>query len=408
MLTLAWRNVWRQRRRSVTTAAAVALVVLIAVLFYSMGGALTNSFYQDVTARAGHVQVHVQGYRDETDLAGRLMRPANALERRVAAAAPGAKVAGVLQVPALLAGPERSRTAAVIGADWPLSLRSTATGRTLVSGDWETAADPTGIVLGRALATALQVSPGDTVSVYAPGTEGLGAGAYRVRGIVGLDDPAAEAATAYLPLAAAQELAAPNAVERIEVRLPGLHDLRSDAEVQATADGLRRALGGDLEVETWRQLDPTMLAIVKAMNPVLYGMSLFFYILAGLLVMNTVYLGLIERVRELGLLVALGAPGSTVVRMILTESVLLCGTGAVVGAAAGLGIVAALAPGFSLPGFEGLYAAIGIAPVLYPSVGPGQVAFALGFALATGLGAASWPALLATRISPVEAMRHTA
>jgi len=144
------------------------------------------------------------------------------------------------------------------------------------------------------------------------------------------------------------------------------------------------------------------------MDPILYGMSLIFYVLAGLLVLNTVYLSLIERVREFGLVIALGAEGRQVVLMILTESVLLCLTGAAVGLAAGLAAVAALAPGFSLPGFEGLYAALGISPILYPSVSPGQVTFALIFALVTAVAAALWPALLATRIEPVEAMRHTA
>jgi len=408
MLSLAWRNLWRQRRRSLTTAAAVALVVLISILFYSMGGALTNSFYQDVTRRAGHIQVHVAGYRDLVDLRDRLLRPADALERTILEAAPNAVVFGVLQVPALIGGPSRSRGVAVLGEDRPPALGESGSGRTLVAGTLLQPGDPRGIVLGAALADALQVGVGDEVSVYAPVTEGTGASLYTVRGLVHLDDPTAEAATAYLSLAASQELAAPDAVERFEVHFPFLHDMRSEGVVAASADRLARALGPGYAVETWRELDPTLLGLVKAMNPILYGMSLIFYVLAGLLVLNTVYLSLIERVREFGLVIALGAAGRQVVLMILTESVLLCLTGAAVGLAAGLGAVAALAPGFSLPGFEGLYAALGISPVLYPSVSAGQVTFALIFALLTAIAAALWPALLATRIEPVEAMRHTA
>lgn len=407
MLALAWRNVWRQRRRSATTAAAVGLVVLIAILFYSMGGALTNSFYQDVTARAGHIEVHVAGYRDAIDFRARLLRPAGTLSARVAGTAPAADVVGVLDVPALLAGAARSRAVAVVGRDRSPSGAPDAAGE-LVAGTYPGAEDQSAIVLGRALADALKVNLGDVVSVYAPATDGLGAAAYRVRGLVRLDDPTREAATAYLPLAAAQELAAPDAVERFDIHFPAVHTLRDDPTVAAAASALRRSLGPGYEVETWRQLDPTMVALVNAMDPVLYGMSLFFYVLAGLLVMNTVYLGLIERVREFGLVVALGARGATVVRMIVTESVLLCLSGAVLGGAAGLAAVAALAPGFSIPGFEGLYAALGIAPVLYPSVSPDQVAVAVLFALATGVLAALWPALLATRIVPAEAMRHAA
>ncbi|MEJ2288517.1 MAG: FtsX-like permease family protein [Deinococcales bacterium] len=408
MLNLAWRNIWRQRRRSVTTAAAVALVVLISILFYSMGGALTNSFYQDVTQRAGHLQVHVAGYRDLVDVRDRLMRPAGALQAAIERDAPGAVVFGVLQVPALMGSEARSRGIAVLGEDRPAALGQSGSGRTLTAGRLPAPGDLTGVALGAALAEALHVGVGDEVSLYAPGTEGTGAGLYRVVGLVHLDDPSTEASTAYLSLAAAQELAAPDAVERFEIHYPSLHDLRSEDLVFTTADRLRQALGSSYAVETWRQLDPTLLGLVKAMNPILYGMSLFFYVLAGLLVMNTVYLSLIERVREFGLVIALGAEGRQVVRMILSESILLCLTGAAVGLAAGLGAVAALAPGFTLPGFEGLYQALGISPVLYPSVTGGQVAFALVFAVATAVLAALWPALLATRIEPVEAMRHTA
>jgi ABC-type lipoprotein release transport system permease subunit len=408
VLSLAWRNLWRQRRRSFTTAAAVALVVLISILFYSMGGALTNSFYQDVTQRAGHLQVHVKGYRDKVDLRDRLLRPADTLLATVAQAAPGGVVFGVLQVPALVASGSRSRGAAVLGEDRPPTLGESGSGRTLLAGSLVPPGDRSDIVLGAGLADALHVGIGDEVSVYAPGTEGIGAARYSVRGLVHLDDPTAEASTAYLSLAAAQELAAPDAVGRFEVHFPSLHDMRSEAVVSATAHRLEQVLGAGYAVETWRELDPTLLGLVKMMNPILYGMSLIFYVLAGLLVLNTVYLSLIERVREFGLVIALGAEGRQVVRMILTESVLLCLSGAAVGLAAGLGAVAALAPGFELPAFEGLYAALGISPVLYPSVTVGQVTFALVFALATAIAAALWPAMLATRIEPVEAMRHTA
>ena len=408
MLALAWRNLWRQRRRSFTTAAAVALVVLIAILFYSMGGAMTNAFYQDVTERAGQLQVHVADYRDHIDLSERLMRPAAALRAQIAADAPDAVVVGALQVPGLLATETRSRGVALIGQDWPAGLREPFVAKHLLAGSFVDSGDLQGVVLGQALADALHVGLGGEVSVYAPATEGVGAALYRVRGLVRLDDPAAEASSAYLSLAAAQELGAPDAVDRFELHFPALHDIHTEQPVELAASNLRDTLGSGFSVETWRQLDPTLVGLVDAMNPVLYGMSLFFFVLAGLLVMNTVYLSLIERMREFGLIIALGAAGRQVVRMIVTESILLCLTGAVVGLAGGLAIVALLAPGFSLPGFEGLYAALGLAPVLYPSVGAGQVAFAVLFTLVTAIAAALWPALLATRIEPVEAMRYTA
>lgn len=408
VIALAWRNLWRQRRRSLTTAAAVGVVVWIAILFYSFGGAFRNSFYQDITESVGHVQVNPTGYRDAVAFSDSLLRDAAPLRRTLQALAPEAAVVGVVQVPALVAGDERSRGALVVGQDWPRDLRATFTGRHLADGSFVTDGDLRGIVLGRSLADALELTLGDPVAVYAPGTEGLGASAYQLVGLVTLDDPSQEAGAAYLSLAAAQELAAPGAVQRFELHLPDLRQISSDARTAALAGRLGAALPSGVSVETWRAVDPTLVALMNAMNPVLYGMSLLFFALAGLLVVNTVYLSLIERVREFGLILALGAGGGQVIRMIVTESVLLCLTGAVVGAAVGLGMVALLAPGFTMPGFEGLYAAMGMNPVLYPSVTPGQVGFAFGFAVLTAVAAALWPASLAARIEPVEAMRYTA
>jgi ABC-type antimicrobial peptide transport system permease subunit len=160
-------------------------------------------------------------------------------------------------------------------------------------------------------------------------------------------------------------------------------------------------------VEAWRTIDPTLQAILKFINPVLAAFSGLFFILAGLLVVNTVYLSMLERVREFGLIMSLGAGGRSVIGMITLESVVLCLTGAAIGAAGGLALVAVLSRGFSIPGMEGLYQTIGLNPVLYPSVTVVQVVSILAFAVVVAILAALWPASLAARIEPTEAMRFT-
>ena len=114
-----------------------------------------------------------------------------------------------------------------------------------------------------------------------------------------------------------------------------------------------------------------------------------------------------ERIHEFGIIISLGAHGHKVMGMITLESVLLCVTGAVVGTGAGLAGVAYLSRGFTFPGLEEYYASFGLNPVFYASITPEQVLFSIAFALATGSLAALWPASMAARLEPVEAMRFT-
>lgn len=411
MLALAWRNLWRQRRRSLTTMGAVALVVAFSLVYYGLGGAMANSMFRSLTGSLGMVQVHVQDYREVRDLSRSLIRDAAAvratLERALPAGARDALVVGALDAPALLIHGDRSRALPLHGSDWPDALRRRYLASNALEGRFVTPEDTTGIVLGRGLARALAVGIGDEVAAYAPGAEGYGAASFVVAGLVDTQDPALGSRTALVSLAAAQALAGPDAVTRFEVHLPWIHRLDEDTGSAAVADALAAAAPA-LQVETWRQLSPDLVGLLDAFGPLLAVITLIFFVLAGLLVVNTVYLGLIERMREFGVLLSLGLNGRRLMGLITLESVLLCVSGAVVGFGVGLAAVAWMARGFTFPGFERIYASFGMDPTLYASLAPGQALLAGAFAVATGILAALWPASLASRLEPVEAMRFTA
>jgi ABC-type lipoprotein release transport system permease subunit len=252
------------------------------------------------------------------------------------------------------------------------------------------------------------VGLGDPVYVYAPGTEGRGAGVYRLVGLLHFPDPAAEAKSAYLSLAAAQELAAPGSATRIELHFPFTR-LGQDAQLAALAPQLEARLGPGLSLESWREASPALAQIFNLLTPLVLIFAAIFFGLAGLLVLNTIYLGLLERTRELGVIVALGAGPAQVTRMVVLESLLLTLSGALVGSGLGLATVGALSRGFSLEAvFGGVASTFGLPEVLYLSLRPWELPVTLAYALLTGLLAAWWPARLAARLEPVEAMRFTA
>lgn len=399
---LSWRNLWRRRRRSLLTVAVVALAVFFSLLYSGLVGAASNGLYVNVTGAAGHLVLSA-GHASRADFRETLIPGAAALTDRLRVAAPDARIVTVLSVPALISGPHRSRGVPISGRD---DLTVPPEGLTLAAGRLPALREADTVALGQALATALGVHLGDAVTVAAPGTAGRGSGRYRVVGLLTAADAGAEGRWAALPLVAAQALAAPDAATRVEVHLPHLTHLSDDPLVQATQRRLAPLVPAGTVLQTWQQANPSLAQVLVLLHPVTLIVSGLFFILAGLLVVNTVYLGLLERTREFGVIIALGAGPGQVTRMVMLESLLLCSVGALCGLLPGLGLMAATARGLPTAALtQGI--SLGLPAVLYPSVSPGDVAFTLGAAILTGLLAAWWPGRAASRLEPVEAMRFT-
>lgn len=396
MLRLAWRNLLRTPGRSLVTGGVVALVVFLSLLFLSVYAGAFDAFYRLLLERTGHLVVRVEGYEDKTDFEGLTFPPPSL------PLLPGAGVEGVLEGGGLVIAGERNRAVVVTG----LEPRGLARQRSLV----KEGSLPRGsgeALLGEALAKALKVGLGDEVVVYAPGGLGLGVYAFRVVGFLDLPETHLEAKTLLVPLEDAQALLAPGRVSRLEIRLPGLglYDLKALEEVKRT---LVPHLQG-LKVETWLEANPLYAALLPLYDAVMAIYVGIFFVLGGLILLNALYLSLVERVREFGLLVGLGLSGWRVLALVFWESFLLVGVAALVGMGTGLMVHLELADGFRLPLPQWMleqYREFGLPEVLYGRLGVKEVLLTLGYAIGVALLAALWPGYVASRLEPVEAMRY--
>ncbi|WP_038056641.1 ABC transporter permease [Thermus amyloliquefaciens] len=388
MLRLAWRNLLRTPGRSLVTGGVVALVVFLSLLFLSVYAGAFDAFFQLLLERTGHLVVRVEGYKGKEDLESLAFVPPEL------PLPPGAKVEGVLEGGALLIAHERSRAVVLTGLE---ALGLARQESFLRAGRLPEAAGEA--LLGEALAKALKVGLGDEVVAYAPGSLGLGVYAFRVVGLLDLPETHLEARTLLVPLADAQALLAPGRVTRLEVRLPGLglYQLKPLEELKAA---LGPHLQG-LEAETWLEANPTYAAIFPLYDTVMGIYVGFFFLLGGLILLNALYLSLVERVREFGLLVALGLTGRRLIALVFWESLLLVGVAALVGLGAGLILQLELADGFRLPLPQWIleqYREFGLPEVLYGRLGVKEVLLTLGYAMGVGLLAALWPGYVASRL----------
>lgn len=408
MWALAWRNVWRHKTRSLVACGAVAAAVAFTLVFFGFVEATKTGMFEVLTSDSGHLQITSSRAEGAPDFDSRLIRHAAQVEAALLQELRDVQLRRVLEVPALISGETRARGALVVGMAHDDALgerfarKHVAAGRLPAPGSWDE------IALGEALARALQVELGDPIYVFAPGTEGWGAAAYTLVGLLDFPQTSYEIQVAYLSLEGAQLLAAPGAVTRLEVHLSPSRGVPTDTLIEETKARAAAVLGPDVRVQTWREAAPDMAAMLDMMDP---GMTIFaclIFVLAGLLVVNTIYLSLVERTREFGVMIALGADRWRVMRMVLAESLVLVLAGTAAGLLVGGALIAGWADGFRMPGLDEVLAEFGLPVVLYPSVTPVQVAVTIAYAVFTALAAALWPAWVAGRLQPVEAMRHVA
>ncbi len=397
MIALAWRNLGRARARSLLTALVVALVVAQGLALLSFTWATVNGYFAVFTARIGHLVVRAEGYEERP-----LVERAFSAEVRetILQALPGAEVVGRLLWPALVAGARRSEPAVLTGLEPGGRLA-----KSLLKG----APLEEGAVLGRALAARLKTGPDGLVYVYLPEALGEGSGLLPVAATAELLEKREERAFLAVPLATAARLAAPGRVSELAVFLPGVVRFSEQDRVEAAKRRLSAVLPQDLEVLRWDETVPGLSGMVGVFRRMMLLFVGVFFVLAALILLNTIYLSLSERVREFGLYAALGMTPARVFGLVYLETLLLTLVGSAIGLLLGGAIHLRLARGFALPpGIAENYAEFGLPPVLYGALYPADVAVVLAFTLAAALLAAFRPAYLAARLEPVRAMRHVA
>jgi ABC-type lipoprotein release transport system permease subunit len=411
LLTIAWRNLLRGWRRSAIVLVAISVGLSACLLLVGWShGFLRQMIDNAVSTRLGHLAVLAQGYHKNPDVQRNLPDSGRAiveeLERfRGAHASPRLAGDGLLQ------SARRSSRVVLVGVDPMREERVSIVSSALVEGKMPLALVASGsrrlpgIAIGAAMAERLRVKVGDKVVVHAPGEVGLGA--FRVSGIFRTSSSDFDRSHAYLRLEDAQRLlSAPDRVTEVAVLLDDPDRL---PELQAFAKAeLARALPDTaLEVLTWKEREPrlaAMLGLMADMTWVIYG-AVFVGMAFG--IANALLMMVYERIREFGMLRALGLQSSRLLALVLLESIVMTGVGTGLGLAIGVPIVLWLGTvGIDLSNFAAGMTEFGIGTTVYTSIELRDVVLPVVVALVTAVLAALWPAWKAVRLRPAEAIRH--
>ena len=310
---MAWRNVWRNKRRSLVTIAAIALALAVELLYAGMVEGYLRGMVSDVLDyEVGDVQIVAEGYRDRPSIYTAIEQPGRVLEELDEAGYPAS---ARLMAGAMAASGKFSSGVSLRGIDVEREAGVSKLAGRVARGEWVDPADPTGVVLGRRLARTLEVEVGDELVVLTQAADGSMANdLYTVRGVLTSVADGTDRAAVFMPAASFRELLVfPDGAHQIVVRRPQQVDL-------AAAAATIRAVAADHEVQTWKEIMPVVASMLESTEGLLMIIFFIVYVAVGILILNAMLMAVFERVREFGVLKALGAGPWRVMAIILVEA----------------------------------------------------------------------------------------
>lgn len=404
-LRMAWRNIGRNPRRTAITVAAISLGLAVLIVAKGLGDGVHEQMVENsIRIFTGHLQVHARDYQEDPGLNRAIKHPEEVYS--VLARQEGVVgFSGRVLANGLASSAENSAGVRMVGIDPAREAGVTTVTQNLIRGQ-PLGMQERGILIGAKLADLLHVDLDEKVVLMAQAADGsLAADLFRVTGIFRTGSPVIDEAMVYVGIAQAQEMLVLG--ERIsEIALL----LEDSGRLPAVADALKAELSArELEIQTWEELSPDLVAFIKLDDASLYIFIVIVFSIVALGILNTLLMAILERVREFGIMMALGTQPRQIVGLIMLEAAGLGLISLFMGGTLGVSVTWYLSlHGIDLTRWVGEMPMMGtvINPILYTSLHLDNLVDSLLMVIVITLLSAIYPAIRAARLRPVAAIRH--
>lgn len=405
-LIIAWRNIWRNPRRTLIIMTAVVIGIWSMIFLTAfMRGMVVDMIENGIATLTGDVKVFARGYRNDPALENRIQKPEPLLAAVRKHVPHTAKIATRIRVNAIAQNARHSTGVSLVGIDPEMEAGVSFIGDGVTVGEMLRPADKNGLVLGRALLEKFETEIGNKLILMTENAaDDIASRAFRIRGIYEARLASTEKRYVFINKNAAREmLGIAGAVSEISVVLAD-HD-RAPAAAREIAEHIDQNRFAALP---WQALLPMLKAYIGIFDGFIFLWYLVVFAAMAFGIINTMLMAVFERMREFGLLKALGMRPWRILRSVLIESGLILVIGAAAGNALALSLVYAVGrAGLDLSAFAAGFEYAGMSAVIYPEVCVSDLLSANLVVVALGLLVSAYPAAKAARILPVEAMRYT-
>ncbi|MGB8474023.1 MAG: FtsX-like permease family protein [Candidatus Acidiferrum sp.] len=403
--SMAWRNVWRNRRRSLLTVMAIGLGLAFNIFLRGITDGWHDEMVDNsVRAEVGHIQIHDSGYHDEPSI-NKTLPDADKVEHAIRSLPGVAGYSFRVLGSGLASTADNSNGVEILGVDPAQERTVTTIQRAIVQGDYLSRNVQRPILIGDRLATRLKASLGDKIVLVVQAADGsMGAQLFHLTGIFRSGAPQLDEGVVYILRSDAQSLfSLEGHVTEAVVLLDSAREVQ-----QATADLGEALKGAKVEILPWWEVEPFIKQFIQIDDAFFYVIALIFFVVISIGILNTLTMSIFERTREFGVMMALGTKPAQVVRLVMEEAFGLGLVGVAVGGALGSAATLFYAKeGINLGAVSAGAAATGItSSVVYTQLTAVNLIFSSVAVLAVVLLVALYPAVRASRLKPVAAIRY--
>jgi ABC-type lipoprotein release transport system permease subunit len=405
---MAWRNLWRNRRRTLLTLSSIAFGTMLAIIFTGMGDSNWSEMI-DFAARmgGGHVTLQHPEFLDTPTLS-RTVRDGVRLREVVFRDPEVKRVVTRIAGQVMLATAGQSYGAFLIAFDPHAEDETTLSVlEALNEGELFPSTRGSGIILGKRLAENLDAGLGRKVVYTLTDKHGeIVRDVARVSGIIRTGAPTVDGGLCMLPIDTLREVLGYEPDESIQVGL-FLRDQRRSGEVAAR---LGRVLGTNVAALTWRETQPDLAGFITMKIVSARILELIILVLVAAGIFNTLFVSVMERIREFGIMMAIGFAPATLFSLVMCESLWLGLTGLLLA----IGVTAGPYYYLATTGFDaaalignggGEVAGVAISTVMHVDIYPENALMIAAAVLLATLLSGVYPAWRAGRVVPVESIR---
>ena len=346
ILNLAWRNIWKNKRRTILTMLIIIFGCYMIVLFNAFSVGSHDQMIDDaVGLHTGHIQIHEKGYWEKKSLSyvfktdKKYLNDIKLLQKKK-------RISGFtprINAGALLSHNDSTSLAIINGID-PAKEKTVSVMHTkIIQGRFLSSEDSTHAIVGKTLAKNLSIKIGSKIALISQGFGGRVAAEYlTVVGIFKSGNPKYDMTTVFMPFKQATEtFSMENYISSLVVKVANISYVESvkndlitlskQRQARCSANNKTDIKCATHEVMAWDKLMPQLVQWIQMDDASLYIIDLILYLVVAFGVLNTIQMSVFERTREFGVMLAIGTTPRQVLYMVLVESVFISSIGIAIG-----------------------------------------------------------------------------